>query len=62
MTFQFDGGFRVGGPLAGGAPVDQFGFVDGEGDTCAPAALGDGGEESLKLAYVAPVGGGGHCN
>ena len=62
VSFKFDGGFRVGGPLAAGLPVDEFGFGDRERDAYVPASLGNGGEQSLELAYVAPVGGGGHSD
>ena len=42
VSFQFDRGCRVGGPLAGGLPMDEFGFGDEEGDAYAPAPLGNG--------------------
>ena len=41
----------MGGSLAGGSPVDVFGFGDREGDAYVPR--GNGGEKSLQLAYIA---------
>ena len=62
VSLKLNGGRQGRGCLAGGPPVDEFGFGDQEGHTYVPASCGDGGEEALPAAYVAPMGGGGHSD
>ena len=42
--------------------MNEFGFRDCGGDTYVPAHCSDGGEESLKVVYVASVEWGGHSD
>jgi len=60
LSFQFNAGPWEGGPFAGGSPIDEFSSVDREGHTNASTSCSDGGEKSLQLVYLPPVGGGGH--
>jgi len=62
VSLQLNEGRRRWGPLAGGSPVDEFGFGDREGHTYVPAPSGDGGKEPLQAAYVASMRRGGHSD
>ena len=54
---QCDGCLGGRGPLAGGPPVDEFGFRDREVDFQLGSPLCEGAEEALEAAYIGAVGG-----